>query len=189
MLLFLLGCAEPSAPVAAPPPAAAPTAQAPAAAPPAAAPVPAAAPEPDPNDPRTRADEAFNTAMRDYEGKSPAAEGPLRAALAAYQLLPDLDSDGQFHVALLQLALDDNKGARATAEAMLKVHPKHVFALHVAGAAAEALGDKAAARSYYKRVADTVDQPLDDLPEYQDHERLLAKYQQQAVSWLTVEGQ
>ena len=178
-LLLLLACADPApAPVSAP--AAAPAVAQPAEPPAEAAPAAAS--------PRDRADEAFNTAMRAFEGKEPDSATPIRAALEAYAALGPIDTDGQFHVALLQLALGDDAAARATAEGILAGHPKHVLGLAVAAQAADAAGDKKAAKDYYSRVVDTVDQPTEALPEFSDHDRLVGRYQADAVRWLTVEG-
>ncbi len=190
IVLLFFSCADPAPVTVEPsgPPAAAAVAPTPAASVPSApaAPDPAAAPPADPA--REAADEAFNTAMRAFEGNSPSADGPIRAALAAYQALPQLDSDGQFHEALLQHALGDEKAARATADTILAAHPKHVLALDVAARASESLGDKAAARKYYQAIAEGLDQPMEPLPEFDDHARLVPKYQEEAVRWLTADG-
>lgn len=181
-VLLMMSCAEP-APVTVEPsgPPAAAVASTPAASVP-------STPAPPVDPAREAADEAFNTAMRAFEGNSPSSDGPIRAALAAYQALPQLNSDGQFHEALLQHALGDEKAARATADTILAAHPNHVLALAVAARAAESLGDKAAARKYYQQITDGLDQPMEALPEFDDHARLVPKYREEAVRWLTADG-
>lgn len=176
MFLLLAACA--TEPVPAPPPAA----PAPAVAVP-EAPVAAATPA-DPA--RSAADEAFNTAMRAHEGKAPEAPEALRAALAAYQALPEVDSDGLFHVALIQLAVEDAAGARATAERGLADHPDHLFLLDVQARAAELTGDEATTRRAYEAVSAGIGKPHADLPEYEHHARLIAKIEARATGWLAV---
>lgn len=179
MFLLLAACATEPAP---PPPAT----PAPVVAP---APVSAPAPEAPPADPaRTAADEAFNTAMRAFEGQAPEAPVALAAALAAYQSLENVDSDGLFHVALIQLAMDDAKGARESAERVLGDYPEHIFALDIAARAADKLGDAAAAKAYYQKVSAGVGKPHPDLPEYEHHARLVDKIEARAAGWLAVNG-
>lgn len=191
MLTFLLACATaPTVPEATAPPAVAPAAL-PAAAP--AAPgvvapptVPAAAPSAGPDPARAAADEAFNEAMTAHEAGAATAPEALRRALAAYQSLDNVDSDGLFHVGLLQLALDDAPGARASADRILADTPDHLFALDVAARAAEATGDLAATKGYYLRVRAAAGKPAPELPEYAHHQRLLLKIEARASAWLAV---
>lgn len=180
MLLLLLACdsppstREPIGPAATPAPAPAEAAVAPA--------PPATPAEPKP--PRAVADEAFNAAMRAYEGGSPEAATLVPRAIAAYGALPTVDSDGLFHLALLHLAAGDAAAARTTCEQGLARHPAHLLLLATAGKAAGKLGDAAGAQGYYQRLVAAWDQPREPLPEYEDHDRLLPIYQQEALGFL-----
>ena len=177
LVLALLGCNEPappSAPAFTPPT----TSLAPAAATPAVAEAPAAA------TPRSMADDAFNEAMQAHETGNPAAAKAVPRALTAYKALGTIDTDGQFHVALLELAADDAAAARKTCDTILAAHPNHLFALGTAGRAAVKSGDAKAARAYYERLVAAWDQPREALPEYEDHDRLLVVFQKEALTSL-----
>lgn len=177
-VLALLGCNQPaptSAPAFTPPSASlAPAPSAPSA--------PAAAPPT--TTPRAMADAAFNDAMQAYETGDPAAATAVPRALAAYKAIQGIDSDGKFHVALLEIAVNDPAAARATCDAILAAHPNHLFALGTAGRAAVKAGDTKAARAYYERLVAAWDQPREALPEYEDHDRLLPVFQKEALTAL-----
>ena len=67
--------------------------------------------------PRAVADQLFNRAMMAHEmGQTLQAAGLLPEAIAAYQGLEPLDADGLFHLALLQLAVGNEAGARVTSD-------------------------------------------------------------------------
>jgi len=136
-----------------------------------------AAPEPEAANltPRQQADALFNVVMSAAEqGDAKTVSEALPEAMRAYQGLGELDSDGIFHVALLQLSGKDFAGARATAEVILSKLPNHLLALSVAAKAAASAGDAKAARAYNEQLLSAYDtEVLKTLPEYQDHARVL----------------
>jgi len=187
-LAVLIGCdaADPSAPApaaSAPVPAATatPAATAPVAAPTSTGTAPAA---PDTTT-RDVADAAFNRAMTAYEGGDQAAAAQLiPLALTAYGAAGPLDSDGQFHVALLQLASGDTAATLETTTAMLDQHPGHLLALGVAVQAAQAQGDATAAATYASQLVQAYEGEQGKLPEYADHAVLLPIYRDAALPLL-----
>ncbi|MFZ5481372.1 MAG: hypothetical protein ACOZNI_31720 [Myxococcota bacterium] len=164
MLLFLLAC-DP-----APPPPATPSFTLPSAS--SAAPVAA--------DPRAAADQAFNDAMQAFETGQPTAGTAVPRAIAAYEAVGQLDTDGLFHLALLHLAAGDAKAARITSEQVLAQRPTHLLALASAGKAATQLGDAAAAKGYYERLDAAFDAEQGKVPEYAHHAVLLPIYREEA---------
>ncbi len=133
-------------------------------------------------DPRSLADSAFNDAMTAFETGQPTAAVLVPRAVTAYQSLPQLDSDGLFHLALLHVVGGDAKAARLTAEQILTQRPTHLLGLAVAGRAAKALGEDDAARGYAKRLLAAWDAEQGRMPEYVDHAVLLPKYREEALA-------
>lgn len=124
--------------------------------------------------PREQADRLFNRIMTEQAGGDTAqAKFFLPMALEAYGMAGDLDADGLYHLALLQVLGGDYTGARATAERVLATSPNHLLALSAAGNAARDEGDRAAAKKYYDRflAAYPTESSRTDLPEYRDHGR------------------
>ena len=147
---------------------------------PAASPAPAAA-----TDPRTRADQAFNVAMRAHEtGDVATARLALPDALAAYAALPELDTDAGFHVAVLLVASGEPAQAVTTVEAVLASRPTHILALGVGQRAALAAGDTQAARGYAARLLAAYDAEQGQVAEYEHHSVALPIYRQQAADLL-----
>lgn len=178
LLVLVLACASGPTTSAAPP--------AVSPAPPAATPAPAAPVEaaPPPATPRDAADDAFNAAMQAYETKAPGAGPLVEQALGAYRALGTLDSDGQFHVAVLQLAADEPADARKTCAALLAAHPDHLLALGIDARAAQKLGDTKAAHADWDHLVAAWDKPREALPEYEDHDRFLEVLQNEALTAL-----
>jgi hypothetical protein len=123
--------------------------------------------------PRMAADQVFNRAMMAHEtGQTQQAAVLLPEAIAAYQRLEPLDTDGLFHLALLQLAVGNEGGARATADRILATAPNHLLGL---GAAAQA-SEKSApneAKGFWQRYLDAYDGQQGRAPEYEHHQQLL----------------
>jgi hypothetical protein len=153
-----------------------------------AAPGAAAMPSPEANPemanltPRQQADSLFNVVMSAAEqGDQKTVSEALPEALAAYQALGSIDSDGMFHVALMQLTGNDFAGARATADQILAKLPNHLLALSVAAKAAAAAGDAKAAKNYNELLVTSYDtEVVKTLPEYQDHARVLPAQRDEA---------
>lgn len=131
---------------------------------------------------RTDADRLFNRVMTAAEmGDQQEVEQFMPMALQAYEMVPDLDDDGLFHLAILYETAGEYDDARATAERILEGSPDHILGLGVAGTAALAAGDTAAAEGYFRRLLEAYPQESGRLlPEYVHHQVMLEEYQRQA---------
>jgi len=132
--------------------------------------------------PREQADQLFNRVMTELEaGDSARASFFLPMAIMAYRQAGPLDADGLYHLSLLEAASGDYAAARATAEQILAMMPKHLLGLASAARAAAAAGDDAAARDYHERFLAAYDEEKDrPLQEYRDHSRVLPTYLEEA---------
>jgi uncharacterized membrane-anchored protein len=137
-------------------------------------------------DPRTDADRLFNRVMAAAEeGRQEEVDQFMPMALQAYQMIPSLDHDGLFHLAILHETAGDFEMARATAEQILRDVPNHILGLGVAGSAAAAAGDRAAARDYFTRLVAGYGTEAGTLrPEYVDHQVMVEEYRRIARSFL-----
>jgi tetratricopeptide (TPR) repeat protein len=135
---------------------------------------------------RTDADRLFNRVMAAAEeGRQEEVDQFMPMALQAYQMVPALDDDGRFHLAILYETAGDHQMARATAEEILRDSPNHILALGVAGSATAAAGDSAAARPYFQTLLDGYEQETGRLrPEYVDHHPMLEEYRRMAQDFL-----
>jgi len=128
--------------------------------------------------PREQADRLFDRIMR-ARARGDAAEA-LRftpMAIQAYGLAAPLDNDGMYHLATVHLVAGDPASARSTAEQILAGNENHLLGLAIAGEAAAAAGDSAAARDYYARLLAAYDpQIASGLQEYRDHSQVLPEY-------------
>lgn len=132
--------------------------------------------------PREAADRLFNRVMENVStGDSAQARQFLPMALMAYQRVPELDLDGRYHLAVLQLVNNDPAAARAQADTILSAQPDHLFGLFTAAQAEQALGEEAAARELYGRFLARFESEVDrDLPEYRDHAQVLPAMREEA---------
>ncbi len=132
--------------------------------------------------PREAADRLYNRVMRAVAvDDSTEASTFLPMAIAAFELAEPLDTDGKFHVVLLQLTGQFNAEALEGAEEILSEHPNHLLGLAMAGDASLALGDSASARGYYGRWLDAYEtETSKDLLEYRDHSTMFPEMQAKA---------
>lgn len=153
-------------------------------APTAAAPGPGTAPGPagDPASvdlasmsPRDAADRLFNRVMQSVSaGDSTQAAAFLPMAVSAYERVSDLDLDGHYHFAILQLVAGDAAAARAQADSILAVEPDHLFGLFTAAQAEAARGNHSEARELYARFLESYDAEIArDRLEYREHAQVL----------------
>ena len=121
--------------------------------------------------PREAADRLFNRVMTAVSADdSTEASTFLPMAIAAFGLAEPLDTDGKFHLVLLQLTGQFNVEALEGAQEILSEQPNHLLALAMAGDASLSLGDSASARGYYGRWLDAFEtETAKDLLEYRDH--------------------
>jgi tetratricopeptide (TPR) repeat protein len=135
---------------------------------------------------RTDADRLFNRVMGAAEqGRQEEVDQFMPMAIQAYQMVPTLDHDGLFHLAILHETAGDFEMARATAEHILRDAPNHILGLGVAGSAAAAGGDRTAARDYFQRLLDGYQAEAGTLrPEYVDHQAMLEEYRRMAETFM-----
>jgi hypothetical protein len=134
--------------------------------------------------PRAVADQLFNRAMTAHEmGQAQQAAALLPEAIAAYQGLEPLDADGLFHLALLQLAVGNEAGARVTSDRILATAPNHLLGLAAAAQASEQSAPNEA-RGFWQRYLDAYDGQQGRVPEYGHHERLLPMLNKQASEFI-----
>jgi hypothetical protein len=143
-----------------------------------------AAPPAAPASPRQAADALFNEAMMAHEQNDQATlASVLPGAMAAYRALGELDDDGAYHLALLELAGGKLTEARATCATVLAKNPNHLLALGVSLRVAASANDAAAARELGRRLLKAYDgEVARPLPEYQDHERMFPIYRAEAMA-------
>ena len=132
--------------------------------------------------PREAADRLFDRVMRSVSANDDAdVQFSLPMAIAAHERAEPLDTDGKFHLVLLQLTGQFNTEALAGAEEILSEQPNHLLGLAMAGDASLALGDSASATAYYRRWLDAYDsETAKDLLEYRDHAPMFPEMQAKA---------
>jgi hypothetical protein len=140
--------------------------------------------------PREAADRLFNRVMAALtDGNDAEVQSFLPMAIDAYQLVPDLDADGHFHLSLLQHARGDYGGALRTAETVLETNPDHLLNRYAAGEAAREMGDdELAAEHFTHLLAVFEEESARDLPEYREHESFLPTIRQMAEEFLATNG-
>jgi len=136
------------------------------------------APGPLTGSPREQADRLFNRVMTAREASDTAQVNLfMPMALQAYRAI-ELDDDGLYHLAMLELVSGDAAAGLATANRILGKYPDHLLALASAAEATTRQGDSAAARRHWQRFLDVYEQEKGKtLQEYLDHARILPEYQ------------
>lgn len=121
--------------------------------------------------PEERATRLFNRVMRlNEEGKTDSVAFFVPMALQSYAMLPTRDPDARYHVALLELAAGNPRGAQAQADSIVRLAPTHLFAFIVRARAARVRNDAVTERRAhadfhrYER-----EERARNRPEYQDH--------------------
>lgn len=131
-----------------------------------------AAPDISSMSPEERADRLFNRVMRlSSERKSDSAEffGPM--ALSAMTALAPLDAHRRYDIGLVALVTGDVPAAAAQADSMLAQRKTHLLGLALAIRAADARGNRAAAKDFRRRLlASESTERASALQEYKDHE-------------------
>ncbi|MBA2668751.1 MAG: zinc ribbon domain-containing protein, partial [Gemmatimonadetes bacterium] len=101
---------------------------------------------------REAADRLFNRVMQYVSDEdSVQARQFLPMALAAYQRVEDLDRDGHYHVAVLELVNENPSGARAHADTILAEEPDHLFGLATAAQAEMKMGNEGEGQAFFRR--------------------------------------
>jgi hypothetical protein len=109
----------------------------------------------------------------------------LPMAIDAYEMARPLDTDGLFHLALLQRVALDYTASLSSALSGLELDPNHLLHLSAAAEALAELGRTGEARVYYQRLLDLWDEESTrELPDYQEHAPLLPLIRQEAIDFL-----
>lgn len=104
-------------------------------------------------------------------------------ALMAYRNLgpADLDADSRFHAAMIRLHTGDIAGARALADTILTVDPRHLFGYIVRNGIGRFAGDQAEVQRTYREFLAAADAELrTGRQEYQLHQTMIDNFQQAA---------
>jgi hypothetical protein len=127
--------------------------------------------------PRQAADRLFDRVMREDEaGNEAQAQQFATMAIQAYGMLPpgEVDADAHFHLALLNLVLDDVDAADREADLILSLDDEHLLALSIKARVAQTRGDAAAEAAAYNRYLDALPAGLTSgTPEYEMHDNML----------------
>ena len=136
--------------------------------------------------PRQAADRLFDRVMRAGEaGDTAQVRQFLPMAIGAYERARPLDSDGLFHLSMLQQTGNQYEAALRTASTGLEEAPDHLLLLSAAAEAARLLGDTATARAHYSHLLEVYDEERDSgLEDYQIHSSLLPVIRQDAENFL-----
>jgi hypothetical protein len=126
---------------------------------------------------RQAADRLFERAMREEDGgDTERAKFFANMAVQAYGNVPpaEIDLDAHFHLGLLQLLQENMEAARAEAETILTVRPRHLLGLALTAQIARAEGDVAGEATAYSRFLEALDEErASGLSEYQMHGSLI----------------
>ncbi|MEX2582283.1 MAG: hypothetical protein WD766_03370 [Gemmatimonadota bacterium] len=132
--------------------------------------------------PREAADRLFNRVMESVAtGDTAQALAFAPMAISAYGMVDQIDTDGLYHLAVLQLVSSDPEAARETADRILAIVPEHLFGLFTAAQAETILGNDEAAGELYSRFLSSYDTELaEDRLEYSDHAQVLPSMRAEA---------
>jgi hypothetical protein len=138
------------------------------------------------DDPRENADRLFNRIMQMKEsGDTAGARRFTPMAIQAYGMAAPLDSDGLYHLSLIQTFAGQPADGQATAEQILAMFPNHLLGLIAGAEAADAAGKRDEARAYWRRFIAAYEEEKDKpLPEYQDHGRVFPSYLETAQRYV-----
>ncbi|MFW6199126.1 MAG: double zinc ribbon domain-containing protein [Gemmatimonadota bacterium] len=136
--------------------------------------------------PRQAADRLFDRVMRAGEaGDTAQVMQFLPMAIGAYERARPLDSDGLFHLSVLQRTGEQFEEALRTASTGLEEDPDHLLLLSAAAEAARQLEDTATARAHYAHLLEVYDEERSsDLEDYRIHSALLPVIRDDAESFL-----
>lgn len=104
-------------------------------------------------------------------------------ALMAYQQLPEVDPDVQYHVASLRLHTGDLAGAGLLADSIQAAHTRHLFGYILRAQLAQFGGQLGEAVTHYRAYLAALDDELKaGRPEYAEHQAMLDRITQTARS-------
>jgi hypothetical protein len=114
----------------------------------------------------------FDRVMRAHErGQQDTVQIFAPMAIAAYQMLGNLDADQRYDLGRIAAVAGDEALARAQADTILARNPTHLLGLILAASAPRIRRDAAAEREFQRRlVAAAPTERQKQLPEYTSHE-------------------
>ncbi len=144
------------------------------------------APGPLTGTPREQADRLFNRIMSALQsGDTQQADFFMPMGIQAYQMVPDLDADGLYHLSLLESAANKPADALATAKKILAGSPDHLLGLAAAAQAANKAGQKDQAADYWRHYLRVYDAESGrTVQEYSEHKQVLPEYRSEAEAYL-----
>lgn len=127
--------------------------------------------------PREAADRLYERIMRASEANDTAQVqffAPM--ALNAYGRVQPMDADARLHLGLIEIAAGEPAAALVQADSITRSAGLHLFGPLLKARAADAAGNRAAARDAYRAFLANYDAELrKNLPEYADHTILLGE--------------
>ncbi|MQA90228.1 MAG: hypothetical protein GEU90_08335 [Gemmatimonas sp.] len=125
--------------------------------------------------PEQAAGNLYDRVMRTLSaGDTAQAMSFVPMAISAYGMVGELDNDGLYHLAVLELVSNDPAAARETAGEILAREPNHLFGLITAGQAENMLGNSEEAASLYSQFLESYDSEIAlERAEYAEHEPAL----------------
>jgi hypothetical protein len=127
--------------------------------------------------PREAADRLYERIMRASEANDTAQVqffAPM--ALNAYSRVQPLDADARLHLGLIEIASGNAAAAMVQADSITRTAGLHLFGPLLKARAADAAGNRAAAREAYRAFLANYDAEMrKNLPEYTDHSQLLTE--------------
>lgn len=127
--------------------------------------------------PREAADRLYERIARAAEaGDTGQVQFFAPMALQAYGNVTPLDADARLHIGLIDLATGNGAAATAQGDTIVRQSPTHLFGPMLRARAAEARGNRAAAKDAYRAFLANYDaERRKNLPEYGQHEALLTE--------------
>jgi hypothetical protein len=121
--------------------------------------------------PRERFDRLYNRVMRATEqGDAATMQQFAPMAIAAYDMLEEVDADARYHAALLKLHGGDMPGSAALADSILAETPNHLFGFIIQGTLAKWQNDPAALARVQRDFLAAYDEEITaGRPEYDHH--------------------
>ena len=121
--------------------------------------------------PEERADRLFNRIMTEYEaGNSEFVQNMAPMALAAYQMLPQMDPLRRYDLGRIAEVTGALPVAQAQADTLLQANPNHLLGLALAARVADLQKDEARRAALARRLIDAAPAELEQgRPEYTAH--------------------
>ena len=128
--------------------------------------------------PRERFDRLYDRVIRAAEARSTDTVlmfAPM--ALAAFEQLPEADTDARYHAAMIHVVVGELAAAKALADTIARNQPGHLFAFLIRGEAAEQANDLSSLTQSYKDFLASYDAEMKaNRREYLEHRPVLEDF-------------